>query len=164
MQLYRISILFIAVAVVLFYFVYFVRLFQYENHEEYKKTSGVIAEIKIESYVGRRGEEYYERAIYLSNGTRFFNRSPNINDLIHKYKGLFHNENVDIFHLEKAEENGGYKVAHLLKGGKVIVDLKDQIGEQNDKKHFLKIMAICFLGIGLAIGSYAYFDNQPKEN
>ena len=101
-----------------------------------------MSHVKTESFKGYyKGSKYFERAIYLTDGTRIFCRS---------------HERPELSKLMKR----GYQIDDLIKENEVIVDLKYQLKQQSEIKYISSFLAILFLSLGGATSHHVYASNQ----
>lgn len=157
MKSYRLSICLLILPLVFGWMMYIKPLYPFERFEEYPKSHGTVAEIKLEKFENdRRSGFYYEMAIHYQNGERYFDRSPDKGELTHAYSGISPGRELDIYHLNKIEKNGGHRMAHITSKSVVILDIAWQLSRQGAKRDFMVWFSIVSFVAGLVAFVYAY--------
>ena len=130
------------------------------------RVTGIAQSDRVERFinVGRLGRRnpYYEYAVYVEDGTRFFIRSPHRESV--SYYGPFvrNDEPVEILYLPEAARNGGYRIAQLQVGQKILLTLDETRADVEYNAWFAQSACAVFLvpGVGLLI---LWWRRQTRE-
>ena len=139
----------IIAAIAMLYITPCAELYPYKEVQKYQSSRGIVDLVRTEQFEGRRGSVYYERAIYFSDGSRFFYRSPNIDNLLPRIGSITTGEYVEAFHLP--EEAHGFRIAQLVRETEVVISLEHQLKEQGITSSVVRLFAMVFMVIGLGI-------------
>ncbi len=151
----------LAAVVMLGYFEAF-PLYPSDQLSEYPTTRGVVSELRVERFYGRRWNDYFEYTIYLDNDRRFFFRKPSENDFHRGLQALTKDMPVVISHLQDEEDGRGHRVANIASGPRTIYSLDDALEEMRSKQVFIRYFALILFAMGVA--SFVVYRRKAASN
>ena len=138
------------VGLVLVLFNYSFSLYPEDSLSGYPRASGVVERKRIEEFRSERTRwwksrvTYYESAIYLENGTRFFVRAPTRSVADSALSGVRGGMPVDIWHLPDSEDERGFRIVNLESNGAAVLSIGTLLDAQDEKRQLLNLTSAFF--------------------
>ncbi len=161
---YPFSVTFFVFAILLFWATYFLKPYAHDTVEQYENTSGVVEIAKIESFVSERSKKiYYELAIYLKDGKRFFVRRP-ARDILEDYLAKTRPESsLHIYHLPAESSVQNFRIVHAEGDNGSIVDIDETLEYQGGINKVFRLLGFLFLGLFVPAYFFEYRRNRSSR-
>ena len=120
-------------------------LYPSDQLDRYPTTQGVVSELRVENFNGRRGSDYFEYAIYLEKGRRFFLRQPSENEFHQSIYAVRRGMPIVVSHLSDEEDGRGHRIVNITSESLTLYSLDTALDEMRSKQIFMRYFALALV-------------------
>ena len=122
-------------------------IYPFEDVRQYPTAQGIVADMRIEEFHGWR-TQYFEFAIYLQDGRRFFTRRPDRGDVWATLGRVNIDSTVVIAHLGEQERGRGHRIVNFVEDGEVIYSFEETLEKQSHLDRYVRLMMLAGFALG----------------
>ncbi len=131
-----------------------------QNLADYPYINGTVKSASIEKYMSHSirhpDTPYYEFAIYLDSGERFFLRNPHEDALLKYWYRVISGNNIEINYLKKTENSRGHRIVNLISSDQTVYTINEALLDQEEKSKFMSYFVAAALFIAFVLFALAY--------
>ena len=121
--------------------------FPYEDLQRYPTADGIVADMRIEEFHGWR-TRYFEFAIYLQDGRRFFTRRPDRGEAWATLGAVNKGSTITLSFVDDPPSRRGQRIVNLIENGETVYSFEQELEEQAEIDAFVRRVMQVVVGLG----------------